>query len=193
MEDLLSGLIIPVRTDTVTLELPEGALADALYDFTTASGFLAVASTDLTGNVSGKFDKTPINEVLDKLATAVSGKWQPLILLTLPREIGEAEMEQRMENRFQAEMARFWSQSPDDRAKEVQRRVEQINRWAEAARQPAENGGQNRAARALQRMGPRIMQRMVKYFATLSIDQRKELQPAMKALGAAVNQPAGGQ
>jgi hypothetical protein len=157
------------------------ALADAIYDFTTASGFLAVASTDLTGTVTLQADKMPINDVLDKIALAANAKWQPVYLLALPRVLSDAEVEARTEQRFQNQWSQFWAKSPADRATDIQNRVDGINRMAEMMKQNPQ------MASRMQTRGGRMMSRMERYSASLSMDQRRELLPLVRAMGAAVN------
>jgi len=188
MFDPVAQLIIPMRTDTVTLKAANLDLAQALLDFTTASGFLAVPSTDLAGAVTLDADKLPVDQVLDKLAEGVGGKWRPIYLLALPRVLSEEEQEARAEQGFQSRWAQFWAKSPADRAQDIQSQVQRIQQFSQRAREAAANGQQGRGAGRMQRFGQRMMSRLSTYSAGLSPSQRAEIHPLLKALGAAVNQ-----
>lgn len=188
--DPVGQLILPVRSETITLELPGVPLNEAIFDLTTVSGFIVAAGGDLRGEVTLKAENKPLEEVIAEVAKAVSGQWRPLYLLSVPRELSEAEQEQRMEQRFQSRWARYWAKSPEERAQDIQQQVERINRWAEMARRPAQDGQPNRAAQGLQRRGQRMLSRLATYSASLTPAQRMELKPLMRALGAAIGQPA---
>jgi len=182
--DPVRDLIIPVRTETVTLNLQDVPLQEALYNFMTASGFIVAAGGDLSGNITLQAENKPIDEVLTQIATAVNAKWRPIYLMSVPRELSEAEQEAQMDNRFNSRWARYWAKSPEDRAKDIQQQVERITRMAERMRQ-AQANGQNPGGGRFQRMGGRMMQRMTKYSATLSDAQRQEIKPLMQAMSKA--------
>ncbi|MEN6404148.1 MAG: hypothetical protein ABFD94_19560, partial [Armatimonadia bacterium] len=172
---------------TVTLTLDNQDLAQSLLDFTTCSGFILAASADLAGAVSLQAEQKPVDEVLTKIATAVGGQYRPLYLLSLPRELSEAEMEQRMEQGFQSRWAKYWAKPPEERAKDIQQQVERINQMAERMRQGAANGQNGRGAGRMQRMMPRMLNRLGKYSAGLTPAQRMEIKPLLRAIGAAIN------
>jgi len=171
-----------VRTETVTLTLQDTPLQQALYDFTTASGFIVAAGADLTGNITLQAENKPIEEVLTQIATAVNAKWRPIYLLSVPRQLSEAEQEAQMEQRFQSRWARFWAKSPEERAADIQQQVDRINRMAERMRQGAQQG---RGGGRFQRFGARMAQRMARYSAGLSDAQRKEIKPLLQAMSKA--------
>jgi len=158
-------------------------LQDALLDLTTASGFIVAAGADLQGVVNLKADKKPLNEVLDQIAAAANAKWRPIYLLSVPRELSQAEQDARQEQQFQSRWAQFWAKSPEDRAKDIQQQVDRIDRMAQRMQQ--NNGGQV-SGRMLQR-GQRMMQRTARYAATLSLQQRAEISPLIQAMGKALN------
>ncbi len=182
--DPVGDLIIPVRTETITLNLQDVPLQQALYDFTTASGFIVAAGGDLTGNITLQAENKPIDEVLTQIATAVNAKWRPIYLLSVPRELTEAEQEAQMDQRFNSRWARFWAKSPVDRAKDIQQQVERITRMSERMRQ-AQANGQNPGGGRFQRMASRMSQRMAKYSAGLTDAQRKEIKPLLQAMSKA--------
>lgn len=188
--DPVGQLILPVRSETLTLELPGLPLNEAIFDLTTVSGFLVAAGGDVRGEVTLKAENKPLEEVIAEVAKAARGQWRPLYLLSVPRELTEAEQEQRMEQRFQSRWARYWAKSPEERGQDIQQQVERINRFAEMARRPAQDGQPNRAAQGLQRRGQRMLSRLATYSASLTPAQRMELKPLMRAMGAAIGQPA---
>lgn len=186
-DDSVAGLIIPVRTENVTVKLDNVPLQQALFDLTTASGFVVAAGADLSGNITLQAENKPINEVLDEIAKAVNAQWRPIYLLSVPRQLSEQEQEARQEQRELSRWARYWAMPAEQRAQEMQQRIEGINRWAEMAKQGDERG--QRAARALQRFGPRMAGRLARYSAGLTPEQRNEIRPLIRAINAA----AGGQ
>jgi hypothetical protein len=184
MEDPVANLIIPVRTEAITLQLQDVPLAQALFDLTTVSGFIVAAGGDLAGNVTLDVKDKPIDEVLTQIATAVGSQWRPIYILSVPRELTEAEQEQRAEARFQRGWARYWALAPAERATEMQQRVDRLNRMAERAKEGGDDGA--RAQRRLQRMGSRMMRRMTQYSAGLDPARRQELAPLIRAMGQAM-------
>jgi hypothetical protein len=192
MEDPVGQLLIPFRTDTVDVEITQSALKDALYQLTDVTGYVFVADQSLQGTLDLKGQQTPLADLLTQIATKVNGKFRPVYVLSRPRQLSEAEQEQRMDQRFNSRWAQFWAKPPAERKADMDQQIERINRWAEAARQPGQDGQPTRAARALQRMGPRMISRMSRYVTSLSPEQRAEIKPLMKAMSHAVN-PQGQQ
>jgi len=180
-DDPISQLIIPVRTENVTLTLENVPLQQALLDLTTASGYVVAAGADLQGVVSLKAENKPINEVLDQIAAAANAKWRPIYLLSVPRQLSQEEQDARQEQRFQSGWASFWAKAPADRAKDIQQRVDGINRMADRMKENPQ------MAQRFQRRGGRMMQRMVRYSATLSDSQRAEIKPLLQAMGRAMS------
>lgn len=187
MDDPVGQLIIPVRKETIDLEAGDSELLQTLFSFTTASGFLAVASTDLSGKVTLKLQQAPLGDALDQVATAVDGKWQPLYLLGVPRELSEAEVEARSEQRFQGRWAQFWAKSKEERAADIQQQVERLQRFTQMRQQNAANGQQGGRGNRMRNFGQRMLSRMERYTASLSLDQRRELLPLIRAMGQAVH------
>lgn len=181
-------LILPVRTESITLSLADEQLAQALFDLTTAGGFLVAATPDLTGAITLEAQDKPIDEVLTQIGTAVGGKWRPIYLLALPRQLTEGEQEQMMEARETRGWARFWAKTPEERKQDVERRVQGLQRFAEMARQPGQDGQPNRMAGMFQRFAPRMLNRMGRYSSTLTPEQRREISPLIRALGKALGQ-----
>ena len=176
-----------MRTDTVSLELTEDDLGDALYAVTDASGFLVLAEAQVTGKVTLKQDNGPLGKAVTQIASAVNGQSRPFYLLCLPREMTEAEINQMQEQAFTNRWARFWAMSPEERAQDVQRQVQRISRMAERASQPTADGQANPRAQRTVRRDQRMLSRLAQYAAGLSQAQRMEIKPIMQALGAAVN------
>lgn len=183
--DPIRELIIPVRSDTVTLTLEDQPLSQALLDLTTASGFVVAAGADLKGNITLQAENKPIEEVLGEIAKAVNGQWRPIYLLAVPRQLTDAEMEQRQEQQFTSRWARYWAKPPEERRADIQQQVDRITRMAERAREGGQDG---RRAQRMQRRGNRMVTRLQRYSATLSMEQRRELLPLVRAMAGALNQ-----
>lgn len=180
--DPVRQLINSVRTDSITLTLADEPLLQAQYDFTTVSGFLIAAGADLSGNVTLQVENKPIAEVMAAIAEAVDAKWRPIYILALPRVLSDAEQQAMQEQQFQSGWTQFWSMPANERAAEIQRRVDRIERFLQNNNR---NGGQQTAR--FQNRGQRMMARTAQYAAGLSPEQRNELKPLLRALGKALN------
>jgi len=183
LDDPVGDLIIPLRTETVTLNLQDVPLQQALFELMTASGFIVAASPSLQGNITLQAENKPLEEVIAHIASAVNAQWRPIYLLSVPRQLSEEEQEQRMEQRFQNQWARFWAMPPEQRQQEIQRRVQRLTDFAERMQRDPQL-----AARMRPRM-QRMLGRMVRYVAGLTPEQRMELKPLMRAMGQAAGQP----
>lgn len=184
--DAVRQLILPQRTETVTLQLDNQPLPQALFALMTASKFVVAAGADLTGNVTLKADQQPLEQVIGEIAAAVNAQWRPIYLLSVPRVLSEAEMEQKVDEALQSRLAQFWSKPPEERAQEVQKWVGRLNQWGAMARQPGADGQPNMVKRALTTVGPKALQWMTQYAAGLPQDRRAELKPLIQALGEAI-------
>ena len=186
MDDPIRALMFPERLQTISLNLVEAPLKQAQYAFMAASGYIALAEVGLDGVVGISVQDASLDEALDQIAAAVDAKWRRFYLLCEPKEFTDEELQARGEAARDRRWARFWAKTPEERAAEVDKRVERIQRWAERASQPAEGDRPNRRRRGLQRIGPRIMSRLAQYSAGLTPEQRLEIKPILKAMGAAV-------
>lgn len=184
--DAVRQLILPQRTETVTLQLDNQPLPQALFALMTASKFVVAAGADLTGSVTLKADQQPLEQVIAEIAAAVNAQWRPIYLLSVPRVLSEAEMEQKVDEALQSRLAQFWSKPPEERAQEVQKWVGRLNQWGAMARQPGPDGQPNMMKRALTTVGPKALQWMTQYVAGLPQDRRAELKPLIQALGEAL-------
>ena len=180
--DPIAQLLGRQRTETITLKLDNVPVKTALQNFMLESGFIAWPEKELTGNVTLDVKDAPLTEVLDKIAKATDAKWRTVYLLCEPRELSQDERDQMQTAAEDRMLQTFWAKSPEERQQEIQRRVGQINDWAQAAQQDP-NG---RAAQALQRFGPRILQGIARRAANMSPEQRLEISPVLQALGRAI-------
>ena len=187
MYDPVRMITIPGRTEIVTLELSDVPLAQALFQLTSACGFLVAPSYELSGNVTLKLDKAPLRQTLDEVAQQVGGQWRALYLIGRPHPLSDADEDKLFERFFQGRWSKFWSQTPEERAKNVQDAVRMIGEWKTAAAVPPAAGKTNMAAEALHRFGPRILSKISEYTAAMSRSQRDEVKPAMQALARAIS------
>lgn len=186
--DPVRVLTIPNRQEKVTLELAETPLPQALYQFTTACGFLVAPSYELTGgSLALKLQDTPLPQALDEVAAQVEGKWRVLYLVSKPRPLSDADADKLFERFFQGRWSKFWAEPKEERSKKVQDAVRMIGQWKTAASVPAAPGKTNMAAEALQRFGPMILSKVNEYSTTLGRTQRDEIKPALQALARAVS------
>jgi hypothetical protein len=185
--DPVGQIIIPVRTDAISLGLKDVDLQPALYQVIYDSGFVVVAATDVTGKVTVQAEDAPLGDTLDQLAAGVGAKCRAVYVLSRPRQLTQAEVDGRMEQAFQSRMAAFWNSTPEERAQQVQRMVDGIGRFADMATQAGADGQANPASRMLQNFAPRMLSRLAGYSAGLDPTRRAELKPILKALGDAIN------
>jgi len=197
-EDPLRGLLLPGRTDTITLELTDAPLQETLSAFTLSSRFLVLADEDLSGAVSMQLEEAPLSEALDAIAEASGAQWRTVYIVSAPRQLTEEEIaqreatrEQRREEQFNQRWAEFWAMSPQQRAAEIQERVAGMERMAQRMEERRQrmandpNADPERAARRAQRgqrRTGRMFDRMVSYSTQLTPEQRLELKPLLQAM-----------
>ncbi len=190
-EDPLRGLLLPGRTDTITLDLTDVPLADALSEFMMKSHFVVGADDDLTGTVSVQLEDAPLSEALDAIAASADAQWRPVYIVSAPRRLTEQEIaqreatrEERREQAWNERWGEFWAQPQQERTAELQERIERMERMHERIQQRvAENP--ERAQRwqgRMQRFGERMLTRMMDYTAQLTPEQRLELKPLLQAM-----------
>jgi hypothetical protein len=184
--DAVRQIILPQRTETVTLHLDNVPLPQALFALMTASKFIVAAGGDLTGNVTVAADDRPLTEVVGQIAEAVGAQWRPIYLLSVPRVLSDAEMEEKIDEALQSRLAMFWSKPREERAREVDKWVGRLKQWGHMAQQTTPDGKPSMMNRALATVGPKALQWMTQYVAGLPQDRRLELKPIIQALGEAL-------
>jgi len=196
-EDPLRGLLLPGRTDEITLDLTDAPLADALSEFMMKSRFVVIADEDLTGAVTAQLEDAPLSEALDAIAEAADAQWRPVYIVSAPRQLTaeeiaqrEATRQERREQRFQEMWNEFWAQPAQERAADIQERVEGMQRMQERMQQrAAENPERARRWQGrMQRFGERMLNHMMDYSNQLTPEQRLEIKPLLEAM-AKMNQP----
>ncbi|MEI6501098.1 MAG: hypothetical protein WCP21_08730 [Armatimonadota bacterium] len=140
MYDPVRMITIPGRVETVTLELADIPLPQALFQLTSACSFLVAPSYDLVGNVTLKADKLPLRQALDEVAQQVGGQWRTIYLIDKPHPLSDADEDKLFERFFQGRWSKFWSQPREERAKNVEDAVRMIGQWKTAAAVPAAPG-----------------------------------------------------
>lgn len=186
--DPVQQLLLPHRADKIALNLDNQPLEQSLYAFATASGFFMAAGADLAGEVTIHADQQPVEDVVEAIAAAAGAQWRKIYLMAVPREMSEAEFDETIKTGLAGMMQRYWARPPGERAAEVGRWVERLGRWGQMAQQRGEDGQPNLITRGLQQLGPRAMSHLQQYSSSLSMEQRRELLPIVRALGQAINQ-----
>jgi len=184
--DAVRQLIIPLRSETVTLKLADKPLPQALLELMTASKFIIAAGADLAGNVTLEANQQPLEKVVAEIAAAVNAQWRPIYLLSVPRALSESEMDKQVDNALQSRMGQFWSLPRERRAEEVQKWSGRLDQWGNMARTPNADGTPSMMNRALTAVGPKVLTWLTEYTATLPQDQRNEIKPLLQALGKAI-------
>ncbi|MGI5817928.1 MAG: hypothetical protein ACOX9R_07490 [Armatimonadota bacterium] len=196
VEDPVRGLLLAGRTDTITLDLTDAPLADALTEFMLKSRFIVVADEGLTGSVSVQLEDGELSEALDAIAEAAGAQWRTVYIASTPRQLTEQEIaqreavrEERRNERFNQQWSEFWQQPAQQRAADMQQRVERMERMAERmAQRRAEDP--RRGARMqgrMQRGMERMLTRMMNYTERLTPEQRLELKPYLQAMSRATS------
>ena len=183
-DDPIRRLLLPGRTDTITLDLTDVSLEDALTQFTLNSRFLVVAEEGLDGTIALSLEDAPLADALEAIAEAAGAQWRPVYILGQPRQLTQAEMAQREEQRevrrdarFDQRWEDFWQRTPQERAESIQRRVAGVERMAERV----QNAPPERRERLVRRQA-RMFDRMVGYSTQISPEQRLELRPLLQAM-----------
>ncbi len=176
-EDDLRGLLMPARFDTISLELQDVSLADAVAAFTAESGFLVIVDEDINGTVTLHIEDERPETAVAAFAEAVGAQWRSFYVLGQPRELTEPEVAQRQqewaqrrEQMFARMWGEFWQMSPQDRAQRIERIVARF-----------ESIPPERMQRA-QRRASRMLTRLTDYASTLTPEQRLELKPLLQAM-----------
>lgn len=188
-DDPVRRLLLPGRTEEITMDVADVTVFEAIDAFILDSRFIVAVDPqidpDLTLSVS--VDEAELSEVLDAVAEAVGGQWRSVYVLGQPRELTQAEVAQREEQReirrderFNTRWAEFWNSAPQERAESIQRRVEGVERMA----QRIQDAPPERRERMVRRQG-RMFDRMVGYSTQLSPEQRLEIKPLLQAMARA--------
>jgi hypothetical protein len=184
MDDPLSGLMVPGREKSVSLQLQGASIEDAQVGFFNATGYILVVPAGTQGAVTVSVDKVPITEALDAVAKSLNSKWHEFYLIAKMRPLTQEEIAARADQQTANTMNALWAMSDADRAKAIQDRINALDR----VQQRMKDAPPDVQARMQQRMTRRIG-RMAKYMAGLGADQRAQLRPLLSKMG----QIAGGQ
>ncbi len=192
----MRNVLLPNRSNTITLELTDATLQDALSQFMMKTHMIVVADPELTGTVSLQVEDAEHAEALDAIAEAAGATWRMVYVVSAPRRYTEAEIaqreaiaEQRREEQFNARWNDFWAMSPAQRSADVAQRVEWMNRMADRMqermqRMQAQGGEPRRRGRAgvMARGMARMYDRMERYSNQLTPAQRMEIKPLLEAM-----------
>lgn len=178
--DPIPGLLLPERTDSITLDLTNAPLYEALSEFTRNCRFLVVAEPGLAGTVTLSLNDAPHSEALDAIAEASGAQWRTVYVLGQPRPLTEAEIARRQEQRGEQMMqlwGEFWQRPKEERAQWVALGVSGIERMAARMEEATPEERQR-----FERLGDFAFDFMVGYSTQLTPEQRLELKPVLQAL-----------
>lgn len=190
-EDPIRGLLLPNRTDTITLDLTDVPLSEALTQFTLNSRFLVVADGEFEGAVSLQLEEAPLSDALDAIAEAAGAQWRTVHIASAPRKLTEQELaqrenqrEERFEEAFNERWVQFWETPREERTAQIQERVERIQRMQERMEQRLAQNPERaeRWQRRIESFRGRMLERMTNYANQLSPEQRQEIKPLIQAL-----------
>lgn len=177
MDNPVARIIRPQPKETISLQVTNASLLDTLLAFLGQSGYVVLYESGLAANFTLDLKDTPVEKVLDEIARPLGAQWRKFYVLCQPKPFTPQELAERMETAMQRAWTDFWQKSPEERAAVIQRYVEAVQNV------PPEGQG------FLKRIAPWIMSRMAQYSANLTPEQRREIQPLVKALGAVVQNP----
>ncbi len=177
-DDPLRGLMRPGRDETVSLELADSPLSEALAWFFGASGYIAIAPEVAEMTITASVTEAPIGELLDQFAASLQAQWRPFYMLCKPQELTQEQMEQRAEQGFQRGMGQLWQMTPEDRSARISRMVDRMTNMSQRLKDAPPERRQRMQSRFNRMFG-----RMTQYSAGLTPEQRKELKPLLRAMG----------
>jgi len=176
-DDPVADLLMPLRSDTISLDLSEVPLAKAITEFTVQSGYLVIVDEALDGMVTLDLEDGEPDEALAAFAEAVGAQWRPFYLLGQPRELTQQEVaerqqqfQQRRQEMITRAVAEFWQLPPEERAGHVQSATRYLEELPPDRRE------------RIQPLVTRALPYFVAYAATLTTEQRLELKPLLQAL-----------
>lgn len=178
--DPIPGLLLPERTDSITLSLTNASLYEALSEFTKNCRFLLAAEPGLAGTVTLSLDDAPHAEALDTIAEATGAQWRTVYVMGQPRPLTEAEIAERQEQRGAQVMqlwGEFWQRPKEEREGWVRLGVSGIDRMAARMEEASPEERQR-----FERFSGMAFDFMVGYSTQLTPEQRLELRPMLQAL-----------
>ncbi len=179
-EDPIRMLLLPERSETVSLDFTDEPLHEALSAFTMDARFLVIADEELDGRLTLRLDDAPLSEALDAFAETTDAQWRPVYVIGQPTRLSDREVASR-EDQFEEQAVQlwgeFWRRDPQERESWVQLGVLGIEQVSARMRNaPAEDRA------ALEEVMNRVFDFMVGYSTRLTPEQRLELRPIMQAL-----------
>ena len=179
-DDPIMRLLLPERSDSITLDLTDAPRADVLSAFTMAARFLVVADEQIEGTLTLKLEDAPLSTALDAIAAATGAQWRTVYVIGQPRPLTEEEIargEEQREQQFMQLWAQFWERPQEERARWIQIGAAGIEQIGERMR----NASPERRE-LLKNVTERVFDFMIGYSTQLSPDQRLEIKPVLQAL-----------
>ncbi|MEI6501174.1 MAG: hypothetical protein WCP21_09140 [Armatimonadota bacterium] len=146
--------------------------------FMLESGYTVLVEAGVEGTVTLTGQGQELPPLLDKLAEAGKAKWREFYLVSQPVKLSEQEVDQRADKAFGEMWSGFWSSPPEERAKDIQRVVENLNGIPPV---------QIQFIKAMP-IAQKMFARMFKATMTLTPAQRDEFQPIIQAVGKIMGQ-----
>ncbi len=182
-DDPVRDLLMPARSDAISLNLSGVPLAQAVREFTLQSGFLVVVDEALDGVVTLRLDGGEPGRALDAFADAAGAQWRPFYVLSRPRELSAEEVagrqqqfQQRRREMITRAAAEFWQLPAEERAEHVQTATRYLDELPPDRRE------------RIRPLVTRALPFFVAYAATLTTEQRLELKPLLQALARVAGQ-----
>lgn len=162
----------------ISLDVDNATIQQALDLFVLESGYIVLLEDGVDGTVTLHEKDKELAPLLDQIAEAGKAKWRTFYLVSQPVKLSEQDMEKRADQAFGEMWSGFWASPPEERAKDIQRVVENLKSI------PPDRLQFIKALPVAQRM----FTRMMKATTTLTPDQRREFQPLMQAVGQIMGQ-----
>lgn len=179
-EDRVQRLLLPERSETVTLELTDASVEEALAAFTMSSRFFVAVDEQIDGTVTLSLDDVPLSEALAAIAEAAEAQWRVFYVVNRPQRLSDAQFaqrEQQAEEQITRLWGEFWKREPQERNTWVQMGVLGIEEMSSRMQTATP---ENRAT--LEEISNRAFDFMVGYSTQLTPEQRLELKPILQAL-----------
>jgi hypothetical protein len=172
-DPLLRYALLPTK-EKVTLTMDGQPLQAVIDDFMLQSGYAVLLEENVDGTVTALQETDQeLPPILDKLAAAGQAKWRMFYLVSQPVKLTAEETQKHADQVFKEMWQDFWSEPPEQRAKIMERLARNLSAI------PPERLSTMKASPAAGEMFIRVMQAT----AQLTMEQRREFAPVIRALG----------
>ncbi|MHB8994276.1 MAG: hypothetical protein ACYC63_03390 [Armatimonadota bacterium] len=177
-DPLLRYALLPTN-EKISLTADGQPLQAVVDDFMLQSGYAVLLEENVDGTVTALEESNQeLAPILDKLAAAGQAKWRTFYLVSQPVKLTAEEAQKRADQVFSEMWQGFWNQPPAQRAKMMER----LERNLSAI--PPERLSTMKASPSAGEMFIRVMRAT----AQLTMEQRREFAPVIRALGKVMSQ-----